>query len=558
MVPVCLTTSESLEQIERSLGRLGRQLNELGLSMSVWTPDGQMAGQLQGGCPFCRLVCQASGHCREAHASMAREVLNQGAAATSVHPNGCCILGVPIYQRRRLRAVVVAGFPATDKLNDETLANVAESTGLDLEQLRRTASQCDHVSQEADNLLKVLTWLIESNQAIDTADGEIGALTANLARTYEELSLVYRISGAMQLTQKPGDFLEGICRELLGVMGVDAAAAIVHPHPSSLGEEDLVVLCGEAPISKEQLAGVIAEQIEPRLANSRGPVLENHFSHSLGQESDGGLRNYVAVELTGGGPIGLLVALNKQEGDFDSFDLKLISAIGNQAGVFLANSRLYVDLQDLLMGVLHALTATIDAKDPYTAGHSQRVALLSRRLAIECGYPPEKVQQIYLAGLLHDIGKIGVPESTLCKKGKLTPQEYEQMKRHPAIGAAILGGIRQLETVILYILTHHERPDGKGYPRGLKGDQIPKGGLIVGLADSFDAMTTHRTYRKALSLKAVTEEIKRCAGTQFDEDLVRKVLSIGPAELLNIAHEADTVAASEILSWQSLPQASDQ
>jgi HD-GYP domain-containing protein (c-di-GMP phosphodiesterase class II) len=225
-------------------------------------------------------------------------------------------------------------------------------------------------------------------------------------------------------------------------------------------------------------------------------------------------------------PIGVLIGFNKCSGDFDSIDLKLISSIGSQTAIFLEYSRLYADMEDLLMGVLHAMTASIDAKDPYTCGHSQRVALISKRLAEACDLSADRVQRIYLAGLLHDVGKIGVPESLLRKPGKLTPEEYDMVKNHPVIGAKILGGIRQLEDVLVGIIAHHERLDGKGYPNGLKGEAVPLEGRILGLADCFDAMTSDRTYRKRLSLEETAEEIRRNVGTQLDAVLVEKLLSM--------------------------------
>ncbi|MCD6304078.1 MAG: HD-GYP domain-containing protein, partial [Planctomycetes bacterium] len=229
----------------------------------------------------------------------------------------------------------------------------------------------------------------------------------------------------------------------------------------------------------------------------------------------------------GGRPtLGTLLALNKAGGDFNSIDIKLMSSVANQAAVFLTNHVLYADLQELLMGVLHALTASIDAKDPYTCGHSRRVADISRRLAETMGLAPPDVQRTYLAGLLHDIGKIGVPEAVLCKPGRLTDAEYEQIKKHPEIGARILGGIRQLEHVVPGILCHHERLDGRGYPRGLSGAQIPLEARIIGLADCFDAMTSDRVYRKALPLEKVIREIRRHAGTQFDRKVADVLLSM--------------------------------
>ena len=154
-----------------------------------------------------------------------------------------------------------------------------------------------------------------------------------------------------------------------------------------------------------------------------------------------------------------------------------------------------------------------------------RVAAISRRLAEDCGFDEQRVDHIYLAGLLHDIGKIGVPEAILRKEGRLTDEEYESMKRHPLIGAKILKRIHDFEPIISGVLSHHERPDGKGYPRGLDGKNIPVEGRIVGLADSFDAMTSHRTYRKALSLEKAITELKAYSGVQFDSLLTEMLLS---------------------------------
>jgi putative nucleotidyltransferase with HDIG domain len=278
---------------------------------------------------------------------------------------------------------------------------------------------------------------------------------------------------------------------------------------------------------------VLSAMIAPRLADQRNPVLENHFvaeeASGLGQT----IKKFVAVPLMmENRSIGMLVAINKVDRDFDSNDAKLLHSIANQASVLLTNHRLYADLQDLLMGVLHALTATIDAKDRYTCGHSQRVAMLSNLLAQKAGLSPAEARQVYLAGLLHDIGKIGVPESVLQKEGRLTPEEYVLMKEHSALGAKILQDIHQLDGVIEGILTHHERPDGRGYPRGLSGSQVPLAGLIIGLADVFDAMTSDRTYRKALSLETALAEIKRCAGAQFDRRLVDLLMSFDFTELM--------------------------
>ena len=156
-------------------------------------------------------------------------------------------------------------------------------------------------------------------------------------------------------------------------------------------------------------------------------------------------------------------------------------------------------MRGLMMGLMHSLTSAVDAKDAYTCGHSERVALLSRHLAQQAGLSDTEVEQVYMAGLLHDVGKIGVPESVLQKTGKLTPEEFDQMKKHPEIGARILQDVRQIKHLIPGVLHHHERYDGQGYPAGLAGENIPLMGRIICLADCFDAMTSNRTYRRALA-----------------------------------------------------------
>jgi HD-GYP domain-containing protein (c-di-GMP phosphodiesterase class II) len=188
---------------------------------------------------------------------------------------------------------------------------------------------------------------------------------------------------------------------------------------------------------------------------------------------------------------------------------------------------LYDDVRGLMMGLLHSLVSAVDAKDAYTCGHSERVALLSRLLAQEANFGDTFVDRVYMAGLLHDVGKIGVPETVLQKTGKLSPEEFEQIKKHPEIGARILGDIKQLADILPGVLHHHERFDGKGYPHGLAGQNIPLMGRIICVADCFDAMTSSRTYRKAMPLEVAMTELRRCAGTQFDPDLTDAFLRVG-------------------------------
>jgi putative nucleotidyltransferase with HDIG domain len=250
---------------------------------------------------------------------------------------------------------------------------------------------------------------------------------------------------------------------------------------------------------------------------------------------------FLAVPLTRQEKVmGFLFALDKDAGEFDSSDAKLVASIANEAAIYLENVRLFDDVRSLVMGLMHSLTSAVDAKDAYTCGHSERVALLSGHLAAEFGLPPAEVEQVYMAALLHDVGKIGVPEAVLQKTGRLTEEEFEQMKKHPRIGARILQDVPQVRHIVPGVLHHHERYDGKGYPDALSGKQIPLMGRIICLADSLDAMTSNRTYRRALPLEVALAEIRRCSGTHFDPELAEALLRTSPdqfRELLRDYHE---------------------
>jgi len=180
--------------------------------------------------------------------------------------------------------------------------------------------------------------------------------------------------------------------------------------------------------------------------------------------------------------------------------------------------------RDLFIGLLRALVAAVDAKDPYTRGHSERVAAFSRTIGRYLQLPEEVQHKIWIGALLHDVGKIGVEDRILRKDGVLAPEEYEQMKMHTVIGAEIMAPIEQLKEMISAIRWHHEAWNGRGYPDGLKGEQIPLFARIVAVADTFDAITTNRPYQQAYSLKFAVETITRLTGSRFDAKVVTAFL----------------------------------
>jgi HD-GYP domain-containing protein (c-di-GMP phosphodiesterase class II) len=203
---------------------------------------------------------------------------------------------------------------------------------------------------------------------------------------------------------------------------------------------------------------------------------------------------------------------------FDEGQRKLLSIVASRATAAIENARLYEDLRATFRQTIEGLAKAIDKMDRYTAGHSDRVAQYAMYLAIRLGLPPETVEIVRQSALMHDIGKIGCVLN-LNKPGKLTQDEYEMFKRHPGYGKDILDPIKFLHPLIPGVHLHHERWDGRGYPLGLKANDIPLIARIISVADTYDAMTSDRAYRRALPHEVAVAEIERCSGTQFDPEV---------------------------------------
>lgn len=197
------------------------------------------------------------------------------------------------------------------------------------------------------------------------------------------------------------------------------------------------------------------------------------------------------------------------------------------------------ELEESYEATLSALVAALDAREHEVQAHSQRVSVYTVTLAGMMGIRGRELDDIRRGALLHDIGKIGVSDSILLKPGKLTDEEWEEMKRHPYIGYKILEGIKFLEGAAEIVYTHQERFDGTGYPRGLKGEEIPIGARLFAVSDTLDAMTSDRPYRKALPFDTAWQEIVRCSGTQFDPEVVRLFLKVPKERWIAIKEEID-------------------
>jgi response regulator RpfG family c-di-GMP phosphodiesterase len=214
----------------------------------------------------------------------------------------------------------------------------------------------------------------------------------------------------------------------------------------------------------------------------------------------------------------IAVASFTKQKRFSEGNRKLLSIVGSRAAAAIENARLYEDLRATFQQTIQGLARAIDKMDRYTAGHSERVATYATYLAVRLGLPPDVVEIVRQSALMHDIGKIGCVMN-LNKPGKLTQDEYEMFKRHPQYGKDILDPIRFLHPLVPGVHLHHERWDGRGYPLGLKGNDVPLIARIIAVADTYDAMTSDRAYRRALPHEVAVGEIERCSGSQFDPEV---------------------------------------
>ncbi|GJQ25688.1 MAG: hypothetical protein HBSAPP02_07200 [Phycisphaerae bacterium] len=455
----------------------------------------------------------------------ARDRLTTTQHAYEPFPGVVQVIHAPVRLSRKIIGVVIG--LARCQGSDEALARVCQQVQLDQQAVRHLAQ--DIPARDA-TAVKHFAHLLRTEVAriceLDEQRAAIQSLTGNLESTYEELNLVYHISEEMALPQNPILLLGRVGPQILEVSRAASLAFVLTPQDLRPGApaapaEERIVRVGMRNLP-DNVLDRLAELAGGESARAVGHVLLNNVkSRGEVQFAHGHAEHIVAMPLRQGGRfLGAMMAIDCRDGgDFTSIDVQLLRAVADRIASFLENQRLYDDLADLFMGMLHSLVNSVDAKDPYTCGHSERVAYISRCLAQAAGLSAYACDRIYLAGLLHDVGKIGVPDAILTKPGKLTDEEFTVLKRHPQIGAHIVEHVRQIHDLIPGVLHHHERMDGRGYPGGLVGEEIPLLGRIICLADCFDAMTTNRTYRSALPVKAAIAEIRRCAGTQFDPHL---------------------------------------
>lgn len=271
------------------------------------------------------------------------------------------------------------------------------------------------------------------------------------------------------------------------------------------------------------------EEINKVVMDISSPLVVNDVAASPElNKKDFPFRSFLSIPLeVKKNTIGVLTLSNKEPSELlDSGQQRLLQILANYVSIALVNAKLYRETEDLFISLISSLVAAIDAKDPYTAGHSQRVTKITLNIAEELNLPRNQLKNLKLAAILHDIGKIGISELILTKPVGLTSEEHKIIEQHPEIGLKIVSSIPHLKRFARGIGEHHEFYNGGGYPRGLKKEGISLEARIIAVADVLDALTSDRAYRKGMSLSEARREIEKKAGTQFDPEVVKAFLRV--------------------------------
>lgn len=370
-----------------------------------------------------------------------------------------------------------------------------------------------------------VAWLIAPRQAEALAallEGLIAIEMEKKAVAGEALDMYREINLLFNLHQVVGTSLNlaEVCDSLIGEVRrlVNCEAGMIF-----LAEEQQLRLVAGATARHREILSA-GEGIVGRVFADGQADIFNCVERATGFAGETNYPAMMCIPLkTDDSPLGMLVAAGS--GPFSANDLKLLDTLASHGGIVLRNAQLYTELQELFQSTVSVLAETIEKRDTYTAGHTQRVTDYSVMTAELLGLPEKDIIDLRLSAMLHDVGKIGVRDHILLKSTPLNPKEMEKMKRHTEHGADILNHSRLLRHIVDGVRFHHERFDGKGYNHGLQGHGIPLNARIIAVADAFDAMTTDRPYRRGMNFATAILEIRKGAGTQFDPVIVDAFLT---------------------------------
>lgn len=374
--------------------------------------------------------------------------------------------------------------------------------------------------------IKAMQWCLTDLRQTDRNQLAVEDMAEQLGQSYENITLLYRIGRSMRSIAAPEELAQSICHQVRITQGFGwSAVRFIHNHEDVSGLSNACFTTGDLPCTEKDFRQATDRLLTQPLGEHWNKLLQ------VGEHELADLMNSeVILEpiLHDDRMTGIVLAGGKAGPGCDatSSDTQLLEAIAGFLSALHENAARFIEQKNMFISSLEAVSTALDAKDRYTHGHSERVAWLGTQLAEAIGLDANEVERIRISGLVHDVGKIGVPEIVLCKDGRLTDCEFEQIKKHPRIGYNILKGIPKIDDVLDGVLYHHERWDGQGYPTRLAGEAIPLYGRILAVADTFDAMSSTRSYRQAMPREQVLAEIAACAGTQFDPSLTEPFIRL--------------------------------
>ena len=433
---------------------------------------------------------------------------------------GCWLVPVVTHDEPGVDRLVVGMVLGQSALSCSWFERVCVESSLDLAIARGDlGSLARYQSTDIELLTQSLRWSCNDLEQIYLNHETMNQFSENLVRSYEESHLLFKLARQMNGFSSPSQAMESVSRQVKEVLPF--GWIVVH-----FGHSDAVVselrgvtfLSGDWPCDEGAFASNVSDLLNRCSVTDWSGLLapnQDSFARLMGSEV------VVDVIAHDSDVVGLVLAGGKAGPDHEvsSVEMQFLDAVADLLSVFHENMCRFEEQREMFLGTLGALTASIDAKDRYTRGHSDRVALMGASLARAAGMDDQVVERVRISGLVHDVGKIGIRESVLCKCGQLTVEEFKEIKKHPMIGYHILKDIPPMRDVLPGVLYHHERWDGGGYPEGLSGTKIPLFGRILAVADAFDAMSSDRSYRAALRRDRVLDEICQGAGSQFDPSL---------------------------------------
>lgn len=491
-----------------------------GLSFDLWLP----------GDPWRRLERAAAAPGCEPPARL-REILDEVCSANSGPAlrscEQCLLLVIPV---RRQRELVVAATAACPPASADLVARLATAFVRELD-LRED---------------------LEKRRAANEA------YAIEITRSFEELFLLRHLAEHLDLGDAANSsnvFADTAVPLLRDVIGAENMLWIGARHKAGesacdpAADSELLASAGPGPVESTVWRSLI-EQYRDRAAIQ--PVVDNHLQESAAGQRFPGVRELVMTTVaTGDRHMGWLLAVNRCPSEtipastskchlshleFGTVEAGLVSTVASILATYTRNIELFREREETFLGAVRALVNAIEAKDRYTRGHSDRVGLLSKRLGEELGLNEATCQQLYLSGLLHDVGKIAIQDATLQNPGRLSEAEFEEIKQHPRRGWDILHDLGRLQYVLQAVVHHHEHYDGRGYPDGLAGEEIPQAARILAVADSYDALTSDRPYRQGMAQEKAEAILRQGAGTQWDPVIVKAMLNAMP-HMIRICRE---------------------